>query len=79
MQEMWEKAEKKSKGISSKDSKFIYNQLMMKIQNRFGVLYLRDLFTVDVEDKESSIKIKCMPNSYQGAISSIDTIYKVFS
>ena len=24
MQEMWEKAEKKSKGISSKDSKFIH-------------------------------------------------------
>ena len=79
MQEMWEKAEKKSKGISSKDSKFIHEQFMMKLHNRFGVLYLRDLFTVDVEDKESSIKIKCMPNSYQSAISAIDTIYKVFA
>ena len=50
----------------------------MKIHQRFGIMYLRDLFTVDVEDKESSISIKCMPNSYSGAISTIDTIYKGF-
>ena len=79
MQEMWEKAEKKGKGTSGKDAKFIHNSLMNKIHNRFSVLYLQDLFTVDVDDKESSIKIKGMPNSYQSAITAIDTIYKVFA
>ena len=74
---MWEKAEKKGMGI--KDQKFAHEQFMSKIHQRFGILYLRDLFTVDVDDKESSINIKCMPNSYMGAISAIDTIYKVFS
>ena len=52
---------------------------MRKLHHRFGISYLRDLFTVDVEDKESSVKVKCMPNSYKNAVKLIDTLYKVFS
>ena len=52
---------------------------MTHIQNRFNARYLNDIFTVDIEDTESSFKMKCMPNSYSGVIKSIDTIYKVFA
>jgi len=52
---------------------------MTKLQNRFNERYLNDIFTVDIEDDENSIKMKCMPNSYSNVIKSIDTLYKVFA
>ena len=48
MQDKWEKAKMKNKG--TKDLKFIHEKFLNKIHQRFGVLYLSDLFTVDVED-----------------------------
>ena len=40
---------------------------------------LVDLFTVDLDDSQSSIKMKCMPSSYSVVNSAIESIYKVFS
>ena len=52
---------------------------MTRIKSRFNLQYLCELFTVDVDDKETTSLIKCMPSSYKSALKSIDDIYQVFN
>lgn len=51
-----------------------------KVHQRYNDNILNGFFTVDAYDEtgEESMVVKCMPTSYPNAVSSIDTIYKVF-
>ena len=55
------------------------DQFAIKIHHRFTQGQLQGLFTVDGYGYDDSVKVKCMPSSYPHALTTIDTIYKVFS
>lgn len=80
LQHLWDRAHQATNQKGSKeDKRQADEQLMTKLQNRFNERYLNDIFTVDIQDTENSIKMKCMPSSYSNVIKSIDTLYKVFA
>jgi len=50
--------------MGRRDAKIAEEKLLTTLQSRFNQQYLCDIFTVDVEDKESASLIKCMPSAY---------------
>lgn len=66
--------------MSAKEQKEIEQLFFYKVHQRYNDNILNGFFTVDAYDEtgEESMVVKCMPTSYPNAVSSIDTIYKVF-
>ena len=74
--EMWEKNNAKG---NKRDKRNEAETYIRRLQNRFSHYQLDTVFSVDIEDNESSEKMKCMPSAYPHAINTIEAIYKVFS